>query len=302
MMELQQLIRKVAPTKATVLLLGESGTGKTLVARIIHELGSRPTGPFIKVNCAALPDNLLESELFGYEKGAFTGASESKVGRVEEAEGGSIFLDEIGELSLSLQAKLLRFLQDREFEGWGARKPVRWMFEDNSSHQQGSCRRRSRRSLQGRPLLSIECFSHASAAASGTERGHSIASLLLLRTGCSRIWTRAPFYSPGSRGSHQIFLAGKCPGDGKLDRASGNHIRRGYDRSFGPITVPRAWRQRRGDPGPEAAWFTPRTRKTRGAGLAGTQQLGSITRSPGTGHNSETDRLQNQEVRSGRLC
>lgn len=122
MMELQQLIRKVAPTKATVLLLGESGTGKTLVARIIHELGSRPTGPFIKVNCAALPDNLLESELFGYEKGAFTGASETKVGRVEEAEGGSIFLDEIGELSLSLQAKLLRFLQDREFERLGATK------------------------------------------------------------------------------------------------------------------------------------------------------------------------------------
>lgn len=122
MVEVQQLIRKVSPTKATVLLLGESGTGKTLVAHIMHELSSRARFPFIKVNCAALPENLLESELFGYEKGAFTGAAESKTGRVEEADGGSIFLDEIGELTMPLQAKLLRFLQDREFERLGGTK------------------------------------------------------------------------------------------------------------------------------------------------------------------------------------
>ncbi|MGB6064675.1 MAG: sigma 54-interacting transcriptional regulator, partial [Desulfomonilaceae bacterium] len=122
MFDAQQLIRKVAPTKATVLLLGESGTGKTLVARIIHELSSRARSSFIKVNCAALPDNLLESELFGYEKGAFTGAVESKIGRVEEADGGTIFLDEIGELPMPLQVKLLRFLQDREFERLGSTK------------------------------------------------------------------------------------------------------------------------------------------------------------------------------------
>ena len=122
MFEAQQLIRKVAPTKATVLLLGESGTGKTLVARIIHELSGRARSSFIKVNCAALPDNLLESELFGYEKGAFTGAAESKAGRVEEADGGTLFLDEIGELPKTLQVKLLRFLQDREFERLGSTK------------------------------------------------------------------------------------------------------------------------------------------------------------------------------------
>ena len=122
MSEAQQLITKVAPTKATVLLLGESGTGKTLVARIIHELSSRARSSFIKVNCAALPDNLLESELFGYEKGAFTGAAEPKAGRVEEADGGTLFLDEIGELPRVLQVKLLRFLQDREFERLGSTK------------------------------------------------------------------------------------------------------------------------------------------------------------------------------------
>jgi Nif-specific regulatory protein len=122
MKDVQQLIRKVAPSKASVLLLGESGTGKTLIARIIHELSTRAKYPFVKVNCTSLPENLLESELFGYERGAFTGASKSKAGRFEEAEKGTVFLDEIGELPLSLQAKMLRFLQDKEFERLGSTK------------------------------------------------------------------------------------------------------------------------------------------------------------------------------------
>ena len=117
-----EMVRKVAPTKATVLLLGESGTGKTMTARLIHELSPRAGKPFVKINCAALPENLLEAELFGYEKGAFTGAVTSKSGRLEEANGGTVFLDEIGELPLSLQAKLLRFIQEREFERLGSTK------------------------------------------------------------------------------------------------------------------------------------------------------------------------------------
>jgi Nif-specific regulatory protein len=121
-LEAQQLVKKVAPTRATVLVLGESGTGKTLVAQIIHELSARSRNPFIKVNSATLPENLLEAELFGHEKGAFTGATEAKIGRVEEAEGGTLFLDEIGEMSLPVQAKLLRFLQDKEFERLGSSK------------------------------------------------------------------------------------------------------------------------------------------------------------------------------------
>lgn len=117
---LNKMIQKVAPSRASVLLLGESGTGKTLTARIIHELSHRRRNPFTKVNCAALPDNLIESELFGHEKGAFTGATNSKKGRFEEADSGTVFLDEIGELPLPLQAKLLRFLQEREFERLGS--------------------------------------------------------------------------------------------------------------------------------------------------------------------------------------
>jgi Nif-specific regulatory protein len=122
MAEVQRKIEKVAPTKASVLLLGESGVGKTLIAKLIHILSDRKNYPFIKVNCASIPENLLESELFGAEKGAFTGATHTRQGRFEEGEKGTIFLDEIGELSFSIQAKLLRIIQEREFERLGSSK------------------------------------------------------------------------------------------------------------------------------------------------------------------------------------
>lgn len=125
MQEVQRQIERVAPTRATVLIQGESGTGKTLIGRIIHDLSERKCFPFIKVNCASIPENLLESELFGYEKGAFTGAMGTKPGKFEEADNGSIFLDEVGELPLSLQAKLLRFIQEKEFERLGSNKTRR---------------------------------------------------------------------------------------------------------------------------------------------------------------------------------
>ena len=124
MHEVFQLIDRVAPSKATALLLGESGTGKELVARAVHHAGPRVTEPFIKINCAALPENLLESELLGHEKGAFTGATSFKKGRFELADGGTLFLDEIGELPLNLQAKLLRVLQERNFERLGGTKTI----------------------------------------------------------------------------------------------------------------------------------------------------------------------------------
>ncbi len=117
-------VEKVADSSATVLLLGESGTGKELVARAIHQESARRDEPFIKVNCASLPDNLLESELLGHEKGAFTGALNQKKGRFELADGGTLFLDEIGELPLGLQAKLLRVLQERQFERLGGTRTI----------------------------------------------------------------------------------------------------------------------------------------------------------------------------------
>lgn len=124
MQEVFRVAQKVARSQATVLLRGESGTGKELIAHALHYQGMRPKGPFIAINCAALPENLLEAELFGYEKGAFTGAVASKQGRFELARGGSIFLDEVGDVSPALQAKLLRVLQERTFERLGGTKTL----------------------------------------------------------------------------------------------------------------------------------------------------------------------------------
>jgi two-component system NtrC family response regulator len=124
MMRACRIIEKVAPTQATTLLLGESGTGKELLARAVHALSPRHGQPFVAINCAAIPDTLLESELFGYEKGAFTGAVRQTQGKFEVADGGTLFLDEIGDMPLSLQAKLLRFLQDRVVERIGGRERI----------------------------------------------------------------------------------------------------------------------------------------------------------------------------------
>jgi two-component system NtrC family response regulator len=119
-----RIIEKIAPTSVTTLLLGESGTGKELVARAIHSLSDRAESAFVAINCAAIPDTLLESELFGFEKGAFTGAVKTTPGKIEVADGGTLFLDEIGDMPLALQAKLLRFLQERVVERVGGRTEI----------------------------------------------------------------------------------------------------------------------------------------------------------------------------------
>ncbi len=119
-----RMIEKVAPTDVTTLLLGESGTGKELLARALHRLSPRSNERFVAINCAAIPENLLESELFGYEKGAFTGAAKTTPGKVEVADGGTLFLDEIGDMPIGLQAKLLRFLQERVIERVGGREEI----------------------------------------------------------------------------------------------------------------------------------------------------------------------------------
>jgi two-component system NtrC family response regulator len=124
MLRICRTIEKLAPTSATVLILGESGTGKELLARALHDLSPRRSERFVAINCAAIPETLLESELFGYEKGAFTGAAKQTLGKIETANGGSLFLDEIGDLPMALQAKLLRFLQERVIERIGGRQEI----------------------------------------------------------------------------------------------------------------------------------------------------------------------------------
>ncbi|MFP6887292.1 MAG: sigma-54 dependent transcriptional regulator, partial [Opitutales bacterium] len=122
--EVLEKVRLVAPSKASILLQGETGTGKELIAQAIHQNGDRIRGPFVPVHCAALPANLLESELFGHEKGAFTGATERRIGRFEAADKGTLFLDEIGEIDPSTQVKLLRFLESKTIERLGSMKPI----------------------------------------------------------------------------------------------------------------------------------------------------------------------------------
>jgi two-component system NtrC family response regulator len=124
MLKVLRDIEKIAPTDVTLLLLGESGTGKELLARAVHRLSRRARAPFVPINCAAIPDTLLESELFGHEKGAFTGAVRQTIGKIESANHGTLFLDEIGDVPLPMQVKLLRFLQDQILERIGGRKPV----------------------------------------------------------------------------------------------------------------------------------------------------------------------------------
>ena len=124
MLQVCRTVEKVAPTDATVLVLGESGTGKELLAKSLHGLSSRGGKRFVAINCAAIPENLLESELFGYEKGAFTGAAKQTPGKIETAAGGTLFLDEVGDMPAPLQAKLLRFLQERVVERVGGRKEI----------------------------------------------------------------------------------------------------------------------------------------------------------------------------------
>ena len=168
-----QMIERVAPSNVSVLVTGESGTGKELVARALHELSSRRTKPFVAVNCAAIPETLIESEIFGHEKGAFTGAVERRAGCFELAEEGTLLLDEIGEMPAATQAKLLRVLEDRKLRRLGSKAEtpvdVRVVAATNKDPQQAV----AAGELRGRSLLQAECVQYSNAAAAGACVGYS---------------------------------------------------------------------------------------------------------------------------------
>ena len=161
MKALRQQIAVTAPTNGRVLIYGESGIGKELVASALHAASLRSKGPFVEVNCAAIPEELIESELFGHLKGSFTGASEDKIGKFEKADGGTLFLDEIGDMSLRTQSKVLRVLEEQRFEPVGSRQSmtvdVRVIAATNKNLEQEICSRRfppgSFLSLERNPLL-----------------------------------------------------------------------------------------------------------------------------------------------------
>ena len=216
-----RMIRRVGPSDVPVLITGDSGTGKELVARAIHRQSASKGEAFVVINCGAIPETLLESELFGYEKGSFTGATQQRKGRIESAQGGTLFLDEIGDIPLGLQVKLLRFLQDHEIQRLGAKETIavdaRILAATNIDLQKAIREGRLREDLYYR--LCVVTI----AVPSLSERGSDIA--LLARTFLTKFAeeqkkTSAGVYASSDRSPDGSPLAWKCPRIGKHDQAS----------------------------------------------------------------------------------
>ena len=232
MKEILSVIRKVAPTPATMLITGETGTGKELLATLVHFGSPRAKGPFVKVNCAALHENLLESELFGHERGAFTGAEKLRIGRFEQADKGTIFLDEIGDMSSTTQAKVLRVLQEQEFERLGSsgrsvKVDVRVVTATNKDLRDEVKEGRFRQDLYFR--LNVVNLSHPAPA--GAAGRHSSAGAILPEQVRGRLQEEGERVLPrGDREDPPLRLARERAGTPELDRAGRAPLRRG-DRS-----------------------------------------------------------------------
>ena len=170
MQDVYRVMARLMGTDLTALIAGESGTGKELVARALHDYGKRRNGPFVAINMAAIPRELIESELFGHEKGAFTGATMRYQGRFEQSDGGTLFLDEIGDMPMEAQTRLLRVIQEGEYSRVGGRAPIRTNVRIIAATLTSI---RHARSVPRRFVLSIECRAHSSAAVTGTSGRHS---------------------------------------------------------------------------------------------------------------------------------
>ena len=226
MQEVYRLIEQVADSNATVLIRGETGTGKDLVAHAIHYYSLRSDKPFVKVNCTALPETLLESELFGHEKGAFTGAIERKLGRFERAHGGTIFLDEIGDFPPSLQVKLLRVVQFREFERVGGTETIQANVRVLVATHKNLEEQIKNGAFPRGFVLPHQRLSDLSAAAAGAQGRHHAAGGPLpgeVRPG-ERQADHADLHA-GDRDAHALSLARQHPGAGELHRAGGPAVR-----------------------------------------------------------------------------
>jgi two-component system response regulator AtoC len=246
MKEIFEIVQQVAPTRASVLVLGESGTGKELIAKALHQLSPRAKQPFVTVHCAALAPTLLESELFGHEKGAFTGAHERRIGRFEQAQGGTLFLDEIGEIDATIQVKLLRFLGERTFERVGSNKTltadVRLVAATNKNLEELVKAGKFREDLFFR-LRVVEIDAAAAARADGRHSAAGAEFFARVREGKRKTGER--IHGGRARMPDEFFMAGQCA------RAAHGHRTRGGlepgrpDFAARPAAVRPQWRRAR---------------------------------------------------------
>jgi len=232
-------VHTVAPSDATVLILGETGTGKELIARAIHRMSTRKDASFIKLNCAAIPTGLLESELFGHEKGAFTGAVSQKIGRLELADHGTLFLDEVGDIPLELQPKLLRVLQDQEFERLGGDANHQGEHSVDCRHQSRSGQEHGREHVSQRSFLPASRLSSSHAPVAGTRHRHSVTGALLRAEVCPPHEQTDRYHSHGGHEClDEMAVARQCEGVGELHRAIGDSLGRARAKSpFGRAEV-----------------------------------------------------------------